>query len=61
MCRPCGAHPGGDASKAGSARGWGSVGIKLADFGNAFGELDHDEEVRDLSISLVHFERSLEK
>lgn len=30
----------------GGPRGWGSVGIKLADFGNAFGELSHEEEVR---------------
>lgn len=46
MSRPCSAQPGKGTLEPGSSQGWGSVGIKLADFGNAFGELDHDEEVR---------------
>jgi hypothetical protein len=46
MSRPCSAQPGKGTSEPGSSQGWGSVGVKLADFGNAFGELDHDEEVR---------------
>ncbi|GAQ88579.1 Putative serine/Threonine protein kinases [Klebsormidium nitens] len=46
MCRPCTAVP--DPTGVGGDRGWGSMGIKLADFGNAFGELNHEEEDFDI-------------